>query len=97
MTQGISAGERKRLLLSMLIPFMLISLMWIMMGASLLFDTDFHFLGIFPGRVSALTGIITSPFIHSGFRHLFNNTLPLFILGTALFYFYSQVSFRVLL
>ncbi len=97
MTQGISAGERKRLLLSMLIPFMLVSLMWIMMGASLLFDTDFHFLGIFPGRVSALTGIITSPFIHSGFRHLFNNTLPLFILGTALFYFYSQVSFRVLL
>ena len=81
----------------MLMPFMLVALMWLMLGASLLFDTDFHFLGIFPGKISALPGIITSPFIHSGTRHLLNNSLPLFILGTALFYFYSQVSFRVLL
>ena len=97
MTKDSSAGEKKRLLLSMLIPFMLVFLMWLMTGASLLFGTEFHFLGIYPGRVSSLTGIITSPFVHSGFRHLFNNSLPLFILGTALFYFYSQVSFRVLL
>mgnify|MGYP000927921535 CR=1 FL=1 len=97
MTKDSSAAEKKRLLLSMLIPFMLVFFMWLMMGASLLFGNDFHFLGIFPGKVTALTGIITSPFVHSGFRHLFNNSLPLFILGTALFYFYSQVSFRVLL
>ncbi len=97
MTEGAPSFEKKRLLLSMLIPFMLVALMWLMLGASLLFGTDFHFLGIFPGKISALTGIITSPFIHSGTRHLINNSLPLFILGTALFYFYSQVSFRVLL
>lgn len=97
MTEDPTAAERKRLLLSMLIPFMLVFLMWLMMGTSLLFGNDFHFLGIFPGRASSLTGVITSPFVHSGFRHLFNNSLPLFILGTALFYFYSQVSFRVLL
>lgn len=81
----------------MLIPFLLVAFMWLAEGASALFDTGFYFLGIYPGKVSSLTGIITSPFIHSGVRHLFNNTLPLFILGTALFYFYSQVSFRVLL
>lgn len=81
----------------MLIPFLLVAFMWLAEGASALFDASFYFLGIYPGKVSSLTGIITSPFIHSGVRHLFNNTLPLFILGTALFYFYSQVSFRVLL
>ncbi len=97
MTEAAPSFEKKKLLLSMLIPFMLVALMWLMLGASLLFGTDFHFLGIFPGKISALPGIITSPFIHSGTRHLFNNSLPLFILGTALFYFYSQVSFRVLL
>lgn len=97
MTRDSSAGERKRLLLSMLIPFMLVFFMWLMRGASLLFGNEFYFLGIYPGRVSSLTGIITSPFVHSGIRHLVNNSLPLFILGTALFYFYSQVSFRVLL
>jgi len=97
MTEGSSAVERKRMLLSMLIPFLLVAFMWLAEGASALFDTGFYFLGSYPGKVSSLTGIITSPFIHSGVRHLFNNTLPLFILGTALFYFYSQVSFRVLL
>lgn len=97
MTEGSSADEMKRLLLSMLIPFLLVAFMWLTEAASVLFDTSFHTLGIYPGRLSSLTGIITSPFIHSGVRHLFNNTLPLFILGTALFYFYSQVSFRVLL
>lgn len=81
----------------MLIPFLMVAFMWLVKGAELLFDTNFHFLGIFPGRLTALSGIITSPFIHSGLRHLFNNTIPLFILGTALFYFYSEVSFRVLL
>ena len=81
----------------MLIPFLVVAFMWLVKGAELLFDSNFHFLGIFPGRLTALSGIITSPFIHSGLRHLFNNTIPLFILGTALFYFYSEVSLRVLL
>ncbi len=97
MTEGSSAVERKRMLLSMLIPFLLVAFMWLMEASSALFDKSLYFLGIYPGKISSLTGIITSPFVHSGVRHLFNNTLPLFILGTALFYFYSQVSFRVLL
>lgn len=97
MTDGSSEAERKRLLLSMLIPFLLVSFMWLSLAVEMLFDVSLHTLGIFPGKASSLTGIITSPFVHSGPRHLFNNTIPLFILGTALFYFYSQVSFRVLL
>ena len=97
MEDGSAAAEKRRMLLSMLIPFLLISFMWLIRVSEVIFETDFYFLGIFPRKVSSLTGILTSPFIHSGFRHLFNNTLPLFILGTALFYFYSQVSFRVLL
>ena len=96
MEAGSSEVEKKRLLLGMLIPFLLVGFMWLTKGAEILFETDLHFLGIFPRRLSSLTGIVTSPFIHSGLRHLFNNTLPLFILGTALFYFYSQVAFRVL-
>lgn len=88
--------ERKRLLLSMLIPFMLVFIMWFVKVVEIIFDTDLYFLGIFPLRVSSLTGIITSPFIHADIHHLVSNTLPLFILCTALFYFYSPVAFRVL-
>jgi len=97
MDAGSSEAEKRRMLLSMFIPFLLVSFMWLIKGVEVLFETEFHFLGIYPRQLSALTGIVTSPFIHSDFRHLFNNSLPLFILGTALFYFYSEVSFRVLL
>jgi membrane associated rhomboid family serine protease len=97
MEERYATTERKRLLLSMLIPFMLVFIMWLVKAAEVIFDTDLYFLGIFPLKASSLTGIITSPFVHADIRHLFNNTLPLFILCTALFYFYSQVAFRVLL
>jgi len=102
MTKDLTPGdpakfERKRLLLSMLVPFILVALMWIARLAEYLFDAEFYFLGIYPGKASALTGIITSPFIHGDMEHLVNNSLPVFILGTALFYFYSQVAFRVLI
>jgi membrane associated rhomboid family serine protease len=97
MDERSSNFEKRRLLLSMLIPFLFIAFMWLVMGAEAIFKTDFHFLGIFPRRFASLTGIITSPFIHANLKHIFNNTIPLLVLGTALFYFYSQVSFRVLL
>ncbi|MCA1741623.1 MAG: rhomboid family intramembrane serine protease [Bacteroidales bacterium] len=96
MDETDAAREKRRLLLSMLIPFLAVCFMWLVKITEVLFETDFHILGIFPRQVTSLTGIVTSPFIHSGFRHLFNNTIPLFILGTALFYLYSQVSFKVL-
>ncbi|NND88764.1 MAG: rhomboid family intramembrane serine protease, partial [Flavobacteriaceae bacterium] len=36
-------------------------------------------------------------FIHSDLQHLFNNTIPLFVLTTSLFYFYRNVRWRVLI
>ena len=90
-----SRFERKRLLLSMLVPFLFVALIWLVRVAEYLFNADFTTLGIFPLRPAALTGILTSPFIHADMSHLVNNTLPVFILGTALFYFYPHVAFRV--
>ena len=87
--------ERRRLFLCMVIPFLFIALMWISFIAEHIFNTDFAFLGILPLEVKGLPGIFLSPFIHADFEHLLNNTLPLFILGTALFYFYTEVAFRV--
>jgi membrane associated rhomboid family serine protease len=87
--------DRKRLFLCMLIPFLFVSLMWISFIAEHLFNTDFTFLGIFPLSIKGLPGIFLSPFIHADLDHILNNTLPLFILGTALFYFYTEVAFRV--
>jgi membrane associated rhomboid family serine protease len=79
----------------MIIPGVFICLMWLVKITELLMEIDLSGLGIYPLTVKGLTGIIFSPFIHSDFNHLFNNSLPLFFLATALFYFYSEVALKV--
>ena len=94
-TEGEALLHRKKMLLSMIIPLVIISLMWILKTAEVLFDLGFTHLGILPLSVRGLPGIVLSPFIHSDFEHLFNNTLPLFFLATALFYFYSEIAVKI--
>jgi membrane associated rhomboid family serine protease len=89
------AFYKKKLLLSMFIPGIFIFLMWLVKIIEVLFETDFSFLGIYPLEAKGLPGIILSPLIHENFKHLFDNTVPLFFLATAVFYFYSEVAVKV--
>lgn len=86
---------RKKLLLSIVIPGVLIILMWLVKVSELLFEVDFSQFGIYPLSLKGIPGILLSPFIHDDFEHLFNNTIPLFFLSTFVFYFYSEVAFKV--
>jgi membrane associated rhomboid family serine protease len=86
---------RKKLLLSMLLPGVFVFIMWLVKIIEVLFDLDLSTFGIYPLSLEGLPGIIFSPFIHADFGHLFNNSLPLFFLGTALFYFYSEIAVKV--
>jgi membrane associated rhomboid family serine protease len=85
----------KKLLLSLIIPGIFVFLMWLVKIIEVLFEIDLSFLGIYPLKARGLPGIIFSPFIHSDLKHLFNNSLPLFLLSVALFYFYSEVALKV--
>ena len=89
------AFYRKKLLLSMIIPGIIVFLMWLVKLVEILFEADFSRNGIFPLDIEGIRGILLSPLIHSDFNHLFSNTLPLFFLSVALFYFYSEVAFSV--
>jgi membrane associated rhomboid family serine protease len=86
---------KKKLLLSMIVPGILLFLMWFVKIIEILFDIDLSFLGIRPLEFKGLPGIFLSPLIHENFGHLFNNSIPVFFLGTAVFYFYSEVAFKV--
>ncbi|HPC97682.1 MAG TPA: rhomboid family intramembrane serine protease [Bacteroidales bacterium] len=86
---------RKKLLLSFLIPALLVFLMWFVKITELAFEADFTRLGVYPLRVNGLPGIIFSPLIHSDFSHLISNSLPFLLLGTALFYFYSEPALKI--
>ncbi|MCJ7446646.1 MAG: rhomboid family intramembrane serine protease [Bacteroidales bacterium] len=89
------AFYRKKLLLSLIIPVIFVFLMWLVKIIEILFEIDLSGLGIHPLTARGLSGIIFSPFIHSDLNHLINNSLPLFLLSVALFYFYSEIALKV--
>ena len=92
-----AAFYRRKLLLSIVIPGIFVFFMWLVKIIEILFNFDMSSFGIYPLTIRGLPGIIFSPFIHANFEHLFNNSLPLFLLSVALFYFYSEVAMRVFL
>ncbi len=89
------AFYRKKLLLSMIIPGIFVFFMWLVKLIEVLFEIDLSRFGIYPLTLQGLPGILFSPFIHANLTHLFSNTLPLFFLSVALFYFYSEVALKV--
>jgi membrane associated rhomboid family serine protease len=89
--------DEKRMIRSMFIPCILVLIMWVVKLVEVIGGYDLTFLGIYPRRWDGLVGIIATPFIHSGFSHLMANTVPMIVLGSALFYFYRDIAFRILL
>ncbi|WP_316928465.1 rhomboid family intramembrane serine protease [Gillisia sp. CAL575] len=77
-------------------PILFVLVLWIVFWFEIRFGFDFNHFGIQPRTVKGLRGILFSPFIHSDIKHLFHNTIPLFILTTALFFFYRTISWKVL-
>lgn len=79
-----------------LYPVLFVLLIWLVFAIEIRFGYRFNKFGIFPLKLSGLKGIIFSPFIHSGISHLYSNTIPLFILSSALFYFYRPIAFKII-
>ncbi|MFT7901143.1 rhomboid family intramembrane serine protease [Tenacibaculum ascidiaceicola] len=79
------------------IPFLFVFTIWIVYWLEIKFGWNFNKFGVFPRNLSGLKGVFCSPFIHSDINHLFNNSVPLFVLSTCLFYFYKEVAVKVLI
>ncbi|WP_333878226.1 rhomboid family intramembrane serine protease [Flavobacterium sp.] len=79
-----------------IVPGLLLMLIWtvFLVEHSLPVDLSSH--GIFPRTLPGLQGIVFSPFLHGDIHHITNNSIPLFILTTALIYFYRDISLKVL-
>ncbi|NLI23382.1 MAG: rhomboid family intramembrane serine protease [Bacteroidales bacterium] len=90
-------SDQRKFIHSLLVGFLLCALvvsMYIISSAS---DFPFVQLGIHPRHIDGLLGILTSPLVHANINHLIDNTIPLFLLTLATFYFYHDVAFPVLL
>lgn len=85
-------SDVRRILIAMVLPMFLIFILYTIKVLEVGMDWDFTRLGVYPLSKKEMFGIFVHPLIHSGFKHLLANTLPLFFLSWCLFYFYRSIA-----
>lgn len=84
------AADGRRLRNAFLISLAFVAALWLVKGVELLAGVSLIRFGIYPGTVVGLRGVLLAPFIHGSLAHLFANTPPILVLGTALIYGYPK-------
>jgi membrane associated rhomboid family serine protease len=89
-----SARARANFRLAALTSLGFVALLWLipLLGWGLGLES----FGIRPRQLIGLPGILVAPLLHVDFSHLIANSLPLVVLGTAMFHVYPSAAFRVL-
>lgn len=87
--------EFKKFRYSLILPLTFVSVLWIVTILETILGLELHILGVYPRTLKGIPGIIFTPFIHSGFKHLFANSVPLIVMGTGIIYFYRSLSYKV--
>jgi membrane associated rhomboid family serine protease len=77
-------------------PILFVILIWLIFWVEFRFNVDLKSFGIQPRKIEGISGIIFSPFLHSSLEHLFNNSIPLFLLSSAIFFFYRNISWKII-
>jgi len=79
-------------------PVAFLALMWVVelleFTNGVQYGIDF---GLRPRTVEGLIGIIASPFIHSDWNHLINNSVPIIVLGLGIAHFYKELAWKIFL
>lgn len=78
-------------------PLLFVVICWILFWMDHAFHLNLHVLGVSPRTAKGAIGIITSPFIHGDLSHIANNSVPVLVLGSLLFYFYRPIAWPVVL
>ena len=89
------AEERKRFLYSLVFPAFFLFLLWAVKVFETSMELSFVEWGVYPRRISGIKGIFLSPLIHADWKHLADNSMPVFFLSLALFYFYRDIAYKI--
>ncbi|MFC2089243.1 rhomboid family intramembrane serine protease [Bacteroidota bacterium] len=87
--------EKKKVLKSLFFPIVFLAIIWVVKVLEITMEFDFIHGGVMPRNINGLMGILFSPLIHSDWKHLFDNSIPLFLLTFALFYFYRGIAVTI--
>ena len=77
-------------------PILFVLIIWLVFWFEVRFGFNFSKYGVYPQTLKGLRGVVLSPFIHGDLKHLYHNTIPLFVLSAALLYFYRAIAWKVL-
>jgi len=85
-----------RLQHSVLVVVTFITLLWVIELADRAFGLNLYRLGVYPGELHGLLGILFAPLIHGSWSHLASNSFALLLLGVTLLYGYPRAALPVL-
>lgn len=81
----------------LLYPLILLVFMWISYWGQITLPFSYATLGIQPRSAFGLIGIIFAPLLHStsDFKHILNNSIPIYFLFLALLYYFKEIALKV--
>lgn len=77
------------------IPLYFVLFLWLVFWFEVKFGYNLNKYGIYPRNLQGLRGILFSPFIHGDIKHLYHNSIPLFVLFFSLYYFYRKIALKI--
>ena len=89
------AEEKKRFIYSLVFPAFFLLLLWAIKFFEMTMEISLVEGGVYPRKLSGLKGILFSPLIHGDWKHLVDNSIPVFLLSLAIFYFYRDIAYKI--
>ncbi len=83
-------GDTRRLRRAFLAAVAFVTVLWLIKLLETTMDLSLIQYGVYPRRLSGLTGVVFTPLLHGSWHHLFANTMPIAVLGTSLLYVYPR-------
>lgn len=84
--------ERKAFYFKLKLSLLIIAIWFVIELVDNLFNLNLEQFGIKPKSLAGLSGVLTFPFLHGDWNHLFSNSASAIILFTALFVFHEKRS-----
>jgi membrane associated rhomboid family serine protease len=81
----------------LLIPAAFVLLIWLIYLVEIYFGFNFNKFGVFPRTIKGFRGVFLTHFIHGDAKHVFNNSIPLFVLISGILFFYREIALKVLI
>lgn len=91
-----SSRSKANFRLALKLSLVAVALLWGVHLVNWLAGYGLNRFGVYPRHGGGLIGIAVAPLLHGSFLHLFNNSLPIVVLGTAMLHVYPNSGLRVL-